>query len=55
MALDVTFPENKDVVAFGRKNQMLVLLVIKLGIYEKKFGQVCWILAEKSVLKGFTL
>ena len=54
MALGVAFPENEDVVTFGRKNEMLVLLVIKLGIY-KKNGQLCWILAEKSVLKGFTL
>ena len=38
MAIGVTFPENEDVVAFGRKNEMLVLLVSKLGIYQKKLG-----------------
>ena len=36
MALRVAFPENEDVVTFGRKNEMLVLLVIKLGIYKKE-------------------
>ena len=50
MALGVTFPENEYVFAFGRKNEVLVLLVSKLGIY-KRIGQLCWILAEKSVLK----
>ena len=54
MALGVTFPENEYVFAFGRKNEVLVLLVSKLGIY-KRIGQLCWILAEKSILKGFTL
>ena len=54
MAIGVTFPENEDVVAFGRKNEVLVLLVSKLGTY-KKNGQLCWLLAEKNVLKGFTL
>ena len=38
MALWVTFPENEDVVAFERKNEMLVLLVSKLGIYKKELG-----------------
>ena len=38
MALGVTFLENEDVVAFGRKNEMQFLLVIKLGIYEKELG-----------------
>ena len=38
MAIGVTFPENEDVVAFGRKNEMLVLLVSKLGIYKKELG-----------------
>ena len=38
MALGVNFPENEDVVAFGRKNEMLVLLVSKLGIYKKELG-----------------
>ena len=55
MALGVTFPENEYVFAFGRKNEVLVLLVSKLGIYKKRIGQLCWILAEKSVLEGFTL
>ena len=55
MALGVTFPENEYVFAFGGKNEVLVLLVSKLGIYKKRIGQLCWILAEKSVLKGFTL
>ena len=36
MALGVTFPENEYVFAFGRKNEVLVLLVSKLGIYKKK-------------------
>ena len=38
MALGFTFPENEDVVAFERKNEMLVLMVSKLGIYKKEFG-----------------
>ena len=38
MAIGVTFPENEDVVAFGRKNEMLVLLVNKLGIYQKELA-----------------
>ena len=50
MALGVNFPENEDVVAFGRKNEMLVLLVSILGMY-KKMGNY----AEKSELKGFTI
>jgi len=35
MALGVNFPENEDVVAFGRKNEMLVLLVSILGMCKK--------------------
>ena len=38
MALEVTFPENEDVVALGRKNEMLVLLVSKLGMNKKELG-----------------
>ena len=38
MVLGVTFHENEDVVAFERKNEMLVLLVSKLGIYKKELG-----------------
>ena len=38
MALGVTFPKNEDVVAFKKKNEMLVLLVSKLGIYKKELG-----------------
>ena len=38
MALGVTFPEKEDVVAFGRKNEMVVLLVSKLGINKKELG-----------------
>ena len=38
MALGVTFPKNEDVVAFERKNEMLVLLVIKLGMYKKNWA-----------------
>ena len=38
MAIGVTFPENEDVVAFGRKNEMLVLLVGKLDLCKKAFG-----------------
>ena len=38
MVLGVTFPEQKDLVAFGWKNEMLVLLVSKLGIYQKELG-----------------
>ena len=38
MAIGVTFPENEDAVTFGRKNEMLVLLVSKLGIYQKELG-----------------
>ena len=40
MAIGVTFPENEDVVAFGRKNEMLVLLEIKLGIYKKNWASM---------------
>ena len=38
MALGVTFPKNEDVVAFERKNEMLVLLVSKSGTYKKELG-----------------
>ena len=38
MAIGVTFPENEDVVAFGRKIEMLVLLVSKLGMCKKELG-----------------
>ena len=38
MPLGVAFPESEDVVTFGRKNEMLVLLVIQLGIYKKELG-----------------
>ena len=38
MALGVTFPEKKDVVAFGWKNEMLVLLVSKLDMCKKELG-----------------
>ena len=31
----VNLSKNEDIVAFGRKNEMLVLLVNKLGIYKK--------------------
>ena len=34
MTLGVTFLENEYVFAFGRKNEVLVLLVSKLGIYK---------------------
>ena len=34
---------------------MLVQQVTKLGSYIKKIEQLCWIMAEKNVLKGFTL
>ena len=54
MALGFTFPENEDIVAFGWQSEMLVLRVSTLGLC-KKVHQLCWILAEKSVLKGFTL
>ena len=38
MALRVNFPEDEDVVAFGRKNEMLVLLVSILGMYKKNWA-----------------
>ena len=38
MALGETFPEKKDVVAFGWKNEMLVLLVSKLDMCKKELG-----------------
>ena len=38
MALGVTFPQNEDVVAFERKNEMLVLLVSKSDTYKKELG-----------------
>ena len=38
MSLGVTFPKNEDVVAFERKNEMLDLLVSKLGIYKKNWA-----------------
>ena len=34
----VNLTKNEDIVAFGRKNEMLVLLVSKLGIYQKELG-----------------
>ena len=37
MAIEVAFPE-KDVVAFGWKNEMLVLLVSKLDMCKKELG-----------------
>ena len=55
MAQGATFPENEDIVAFGRENKMFVLLALRVGHIQKRIGQLCWILAEKSVLKGFTL
>ena len=36
--MGVTFPEKKDVVAFGWKNEMLVLLVSKLDMCKKELG-----------------
>ena len=47
MAVGVTFPENEDVVTFLWKIERLVRV--------ERIGQLCWISAEKSVLKGFTL
>ena len=38
MAQGVFFPENDDADVFGRKNEMLVLLVSKLGIYKKNWA-----------------
>ena len=38
MAIGVTFPENEDVVAFGWKNEMLILLVSKLDMCKKELG-----------------
>ena len=38
MAQGVTFPENEDVVAIGRKNEMIVLLLSKYGVYKKELG-----------------
>ena len=38
MGLRVTSPENEDLVAFEGKNEMLVLLVSKLGIHKKELG-----------------
>ena len=38
MALGVAFPKNEDVVAFERKNEMLVLLVSKSGTNKKELG-----------------
>ena len=52
MAIGVTFPENEDVVAFGRKNEMLVLLVSKLGIYQKELGNYAGYWLRKVNLKN---
>ena len=38
MVLGVTFPEQQDLVAFGWKNEMLVLLVSKLDMCKKELG-----------------
>ena len=38
MAIGVAFPEKEDVVAFGWKNEMLVLLVSKLDMCKKELG-----------------
>ena len=38
MALRVAFPENEDVFAFERKNEVQVLLVGILGKYKKELG-----------------
>ena len=48
MALGVAFPENEDLVTFGRKNEMLVLLVGKLDLYKKAFGNYVGYLLKKS-------
>ena len=34
----VNLTKNEDIVAFGRKNEMLVQLVGKLDLYKKAFG-----------------
>ena len=34
----VNLTKNEDIVAFGRKNEMLVLLAGKLDLYKKAFG-----------------
>ena len=34
----VNLTKNEDIVAFGRNNKMLVLLVSKLGRYKKELG-----------------
>ena len=47
MALGVTFPKNEDLVAFERKNEMLDLLVSKLGIYKKELGNYAGYLLRK--------
>ena len=55
MAIGVTFPENEDVVTFGWKNEMLVGVEKQVRLIQKRIGQLCWISAEKSEMKGFTL
>ena len=39
MTQGATFPENEDVVAFGWKNEMLILLVSKLDMCKKELGK----------------
>ena len=51
MALGVTFPKNEDVVAFERKNEMLVLLVSKSGTYKKELGNYAGYWLRKMFLK----
>ena len=55
MALGVTFLKNEDLVAFGGKNKMLVLLVRELGIYKKELGNYAGYWQGGSVSKELSL
>ena len=55
MALGVTFPKNEDIVAFERKNEMLVLLVSKSGTYKKELGNYAGYCLRKCTERIYTV
>ena len=55
MPLGVAFPENKHVFTFGRKNEMLGLLVIKFGIYKKNWAIMLDISLENCTERIYTI
>ena len=55
MALRVTFPENEDVFAFERKNEVQVLLVGILGTYKKELGNYAGYWLRKCTERIYTV